>query len=259
MKNHGLQATALVAGVGVAWVLGACTGATGDGGRDDPVVTVTATATRSVEVTVPPGPPAETESPDDTGGITVPGEEVETYFSTEGQEVGVAGLRPDREPIVVRDVPSAGGRPVAEVDRLGAVELAGREWNNTDDPDEGYWAEVRVDGHRGWMPSGNLFHFGGTTDVTDDYRDLPTAATDDELLEAVGEEATGGMADWIILTTPDYAGEPFYRLDVTGMKDDAQAGERLFVTVVQADGGHRVGKVERTLVCHRGVSGGLCL
>jgi hypothetical protein len=254
MKNRRLHISALVAGAGTAVALAACTGSEGSGAQDAPAVTVTETHTRSVEVTATVETPA-----DDPGEIPVPGEEVETYYSTEGKEVGVAGLRPEEEPLVVRDVPSVDGRAVAEVDRLGAVELAGREWNNTDRPDEGYWAEVRVDGEQGWLPSGNLFHFGGTEDVTEEYRDLPPAETDRELLAAVGQRSTGGMADWIVLTTPDYAGEPFYRVDVTGMKDDAQAGERLSITVEQVDGGYGIATVDRTLVCRRGVSGGLCL
>ncbi|WP_420100022.1 hypothetical protein [Corynebacterium sp.] len=237
----------LAIGVGAPLLLGGCLAVRGGESEDGPVVTDTRTVTNTVEMPAP------------TGKATVPGEEVETYFSTEGQEVGVAGWGPDREPLIVRDVPSVDGDDVAHVDRLGAVELAGREWNNTDLPDEGYWAEVRVDGAQGWMLSGHLFHFGGNADVTGDYVDMPAADEEQELVTSVGGQSAGDQAEWILLTTPDYAGEPFYRVDVTGMKDDAQAGERLFVTVEENDGRYAVGKVERTLLCHRGVSGGLCL
>lgn len=236
-------------------LLAACASSGEDGGQDgsEPSGTVTATATVTETVAepatpsvTPTGTPAE-----------VPGEEVEAYFSTAGQEVGVAGLESEEEPIIVRDVPSSTGAQVEEVDRLGAVELAGREWNNTQDPDEGFWAQVRVDGAAGWMPSAHLYHFAATTDVTDDYRDV-TGDSKQAVVETVGRQAAS-MADHVLLTTPDYAGEPFYRVDVTGMKDDAQAGERLFVTVGENDGSYAAEKVERTLLCHRGVSGGLCL
>lgn len=236
-------------------LLAACASSGEDGGQDgsEPSGTVTATATVTETVAepatpsvTPTGTPAE-----------VPGEEVEAYLSTAGQEVGVAGLESEEEPIIVRDVPSSTGAQVEEVDRLGAVELAGREWNNTQDPDEGFWAQVRVDGAAGWMPSAHLYHFAATTDVTDDYRDV-TGDSEQAVVETVGRQAAS-MADHVLLTTPDYAGEPFYRVDVTGMKDDAQAGERLFVTVGENDGSYAAEKVERTLLCHRGVSGGLCL
>lgn len=236
-------------------LLAACASSAEDGRQDgsDPSDTVTATATVTETVAEPATSSATpTETPTE-----VPGEEVEAYFSTAGQEVGVAGLASEEEPIIVRDVPSSTGTQVAEVDRLGAVDLAGREWNNTQDPDEGFWAQVRVDGVTGWMPSAHLYHFAATTDVTDDYRDV-TGDSEQEVVEAVGQEAAS-MAEYVLLTTPDYAGEPFYRVDVTGMKDDAQAGERLFVTVEENDGGYAAEKVERTLLCHRGVSGGLCL
>ncbi|MGN0095756.1 MAG: hypothetical protein ACI38U_06800 [Corynebacterium sp.] len=119
----------------------------------DSVGTVTETPTRTVEVTAPPEVPGDTP-----GEVIAPGEETETYFSTEGQEGGVAGLGPDMEPVVVREQPAA---------------------------------------------------------------------------------------------------------DVTGVQDDAQAGERLFITVREDVGEngreYTVDTVERTLLCHRGVSGGLCL
>lgn len=236
-------------------LLAACISSGEDGGQhgSDPSDTVRATATVTETVAEPV---TSGETPTETP-TEVPGEEVEAYFSTAGQEVGVAGLASEEEPIIVRDVPSPTGTQVADVDRLGAVELAGREWNNTQDPDEAFWAQVRVDGATGWMPSARLYHFAATTDVTDDYRDV-TGDSEQAVVEAVGQQAAS-MADHVLLTTPDYAGEPFYRVDVTGMKDDAQAGERLFVTVGENDGNYAAEKVECTLLCHRGVSGGLCL
>lgn len=270
MMNRRLKTPVLALGAGTALLLGSCAGGGNseaqDGQQDGQMATVTETATHTVQTTMPQEtgagvpPDAGSDGPDegDSPEGVVPGEQVETYFSTEGQEVGVAGLVPDEEPLVVRSVPSHDGRQVAEVNRLGAVELAGREWNNPDHQTLGYWAEVRVDGVQGWMPSANLYHFGGNTDVTEDYRDVPAADGAHQLVNAVAEQASG-MADWIVLTTPDYAGEPFYRVDVTGMMDDSQAGERLFVTVGENNGSYEVEQVERTLLCHRGVSGGLCL
>jgi hypothetical protein len=266
MKNQGLQKTALVAGAGLALVLGAC--------GDDSVVTVTETSTRSVEVTVPPGEPEPTaptapteptgpteqpEQPDDPGEVTVPGEQVETYYSREGAVVGVAGLDAAMAPEIIRAQPSSGADPVSRVWRTGSVELAGREWNNTTLPDEGYWVEVRHDGVTGWMPGTHLFYFGGVDDVTGEYADLAPADDPYLLLGRIGERSAAGMGRWAVVTTPEDTGDGAYRVDVTGMPDDAQGGERLRVVVEQRDGVSRLGQVERTPLCHRGVSDGLCL
>lgn len=262
LKKHGTKTPVLASGAVLMLALGACAGGENGGGQSESVVTVTETPTRNVEMTAPPETTPEVPG-DAPGEVIVPGEETETYFSTEGQEVGVAGLGPDMEPVVVREQPAADSAPVAEVDRLGAVVLAGREWRDPALAEQGYWAAVRVEGVQGWMPSGNLYHFGGNTDVTADYADIPASSGAQGMVAAVAEQATRGMGDWILETTPDYADEPFYRVDVTGMQDDAQAGERLFITVREDVGEngreYTVDTVERTLLCHRGVSGGLCL
>lgn len=261
MMNRRLRAPVLALGAGTALVLSACAGDGSSDDQGDRMATVTETATETVQTTLPQetetltGAPSPTQDPEE---ITVPGEQVETFFSTAGQEVGVAGLAPDQEPLEVRAVPSSEGETVAEIDRLGAVELAGREWNNPALEDEGYWAEVLVDGQRGWMLSGNLYHFAGTSDVTDDYAGVPAADSAQAAAQAVAEDAAR-EADWILLTTPEYAGEPFYRVDVTGMRDDSVAGERLFITVGENNGRYEVDEVERTLICQRGVSGDLCV
>lgn len=278
LKKHGTTSPVLASGAVLVLALGACAGGEDGGDPSDSVATVTETPTRTVDVTAPPetSVPPETvpdqpetvpEQPEvpgeDPGVVSVPGEETETYFSTEGQEVGLAGVSPDMVPVVVREQPAVDSTPVAELDKIGAVVLAGREWRDPALAEQGYWAEVRVDGVQGWIPSGNLYHFGGNADVTADYAGIPASDGPQGVVAAVAEQATRGMGDWLLETTPDYAGEPFYRVDVTGMQDDAQAGERLFVTVREDAGEngreYTVDTVERTLLCHRGVSGGLCL
>lgn len=265
LKKHGIKTPVLASGAVLVLALGACAGGEDGGDRAESVATVTETPTRNVEVTLPPAtsPGSPGTTPDVPGDVTVPGEETETYFSTEGQEVGLAGVRPEMVPVVVREQPAADSAPVAELDQVGSVVLAGREWRDPALADQGYWAEVRVDGVQGWMPSGNLYHFGGTTDVTADYTDIPAGTGSQGVVVAVAQEATGGTGQWVLETTPDYAGEPFYRVDVTGMQDDAQGGERLSVTLREVNGGngreYAVDSVESTLLCHRGVNGGLCL
>lgn len=261
---------------GPVLALGACTalmlGACGNGGDDVDTRDDGASETTVTETMVPadnddggdsggiaPGEPDPGGSDTLPGEVTVPGEQVETYFSNEGAVVGVAGLDAAMAPEIIRAQPSLEAGQVSQVWRTGSVELAGREWNNTTLPDEGYWAEVRLDGVRGWMPSAHLFYFGGVEDVTGEYADIGSADDPYRVLGMIGERSTNGMGRWAVVTTPDDTGDGAYRVDVTGMPDDAQAGERLRVTVEQSDEGFRAGQVERTLLCARGVSGGLCL
>lgn len=73
---------------------------------------------------------------------------------------------------------------------------------------------------------------------------------------AVGMSTSDAFAD---ATTPADTGDGLYRVDVTGLPDDAQAGERLRVALGNSDGMYRVASVDQTLLCARGVTGGLCL
>lgn len=275
-----------------ALILGAC----GNGGDDnagaenngDPMTTVTETMVPADNDSaagddaggggedsgnIAPGEPAPGDNAGDGSGgsgdngddstapgeVTVPGEQVETYFSNEGAMVGIAGLDSANAPEIIRTQPSFDAEQVSEVWRTGSVELAGREWNNTTLPDEGYWAEVRLDGIQGWMPSANLFYFGGVEDVTGEYADIEPVQDPYQALGTIGERSANGMGRWAVVTTPDDTGDGAYRLDVTGMQDDAQAGERLRVSFDEDHGLFRVAQVERTLLCARGVTEGMCV
>lgn len=76
----------------------------------------------------------------------------------------------------------------------------------------------------------------------------------------MGHEITeGDMGRWAIVTKPEDTGDGAYRLDITGVPDDAQAGERLKVTFDEVDGQYTISNVEKTLLCARGLSDGMCL
>lgn len=272
MRNRRNRYPVLAVGACAALLLGAC-GNSGEDSEATPAVTDTVTDTVTevagdpVDGTQPapdnPGEPGIPENPDDPGGpgeITVPGEFVETYFSREGEVVGVAGMTGDIAPEIIRAQPSHDSEQVGQVWRTGTVELAGREWNNTTLPDEGYWVEVRQDGVQGWMPGAHLFYFGGVTDVTGEWAHIPPSDDPVRSLAAIGHEVTyGDMGRWAIVTKPEDTGDGAFRMDITGVPDDAQAGERLKVTFDENNGEYTISQVERTLLCARGVSGGLCL
>lgn len=270
MRNRRNRNPVLAVGACAALLLGAC-GNSGGGDNDnnsaspDTVAdTVTEIAGGPGDGTQPdpsdPGDPGNPGDPGDPGEITVPGEQVETYYSREGAVVGVAGLTPDIAPEIIRAQPSLESEEVGQVWRTGSVELAGREWNNTTLPDEGYWVEVRQDGVQGWMPGAHLFYFGGVTDVTGEWAHIPPSDDPVRSLAAIGHEVThGDMGRWAIVTKPEDTGDGAFRMDITGVPDDAQAGERLKVTFDENNGEYTISQVERTLLCARGVSGGLCL
>lgn len=272
MRNRRNRYPVLAAGACAALLLGAC-GNSGEDSEAAPAVTDTVTDTVTevagdpVDGTQPdpdnpgePGIPEDPDDPGDPGEITAPGELVETYYSREGEVVGVAGMTGDIAPEIIRAQPSHDSEQVGQVWRTGSVELAGREWNNTTLPDEGYWVEVRQDGVQGWMPGTHLFYFGAVTDVTGEWSHIPTSDDPVWSLGTMGYAITEGDMDrWAIVTKPEDTGDGAYRLDITGVPDDAQAGERLKVTFDEVDGQYTISSAEKTLLCARGLSDGMCL
>ncbi|WP_258934731.1 hypothetical protein [Nesterenkonia pannonica] len=66
--------------------------------------------------------------------------------------------------------------------------------------------------------------------------------------------------DWTVISAPEDYGEDFYRVDTTGLRDDAQMGDRLFIYVEESADGYELTQVEATNLCRRGVTDeGLCL
>lgn len=201
--------------------------------------------------------------------ITTGGEPTETFYSDAGQEVGVAGLDPDDAPLPVRAAPTGEADLVAELGPLDAVLLAGREWHDPQQEQEGSWTEIELEDGYGWVES-NLRYFGGTDDVTSDFiDDVPPAQQSQEIAESVVIRAAQAVdagegeqpsPEWVMISSPDDFGENFYRADITGMPDDSVAGERLFITVDDDGDGYELAQVERTLICQRGVTdAGLCI
>lgn len=207
---------------------------------------------------------------DEVPEAELPGVEHEA-FSEEGDELGVAGLDPDDAPRDVYAAPAPGGDAdvVGELEPTDAVIITGRQRSDVDDPDFGIWTEVELADGYGWV-EGGLAYFAGTEDITEDYiGEVPAAPDAQAVVEEVAERyskpwredgATPDAGQIAVITTPEDFGEEFYRVDVTGMPDDAGVGARLFVTVEEASDGYELTHLERTQLCQRGVSDdGLCL
>jgi len=201
------------------------------------------------------------------------------YYAEEGAQVGVAGLDPREDPLEIYAAPTRSSEVVAELESTDAVTLGGRERQHQGGQDggprdDGFWTEIELADGYGWFNSrgrdAGIYWFGGTTDVTEDYTDIPTAEDGQSVAESVASALTErgqeeGAADMEfgptseLISEPADFGEEFYRVDVTGYLDDSMVGERLFVYVSEAEVGYELEKVERTLICYRGVSaGGLC-
>ncbi|WP_150460484.1 hypothetical protein [Nesterenkonia ebinurensis] len=203
------------------------------------------------------------------------GQEHDHPFSHEGEEVGVAGLSFADEPFQVRAAPTSEAEVVGELGPLSAAYLGGREREHPALADGGIWREVELADGYGWVETqgdgGDLFYFGETQDITEEYIDEVPPAEDPQLIaEGVAERSLGEDGemidehgepmgpDYTLISTPEDHGEEFYRIDVLGLMDDAMAGYRLFVTVEEAEGGYELIQVERTLICSRGITDGLC-
>lgn len=217
------------------------------------------------EAELPPGGAERMEESD--FDESVHGESQETFYSEEGAEVGVAGLLPEDVPLEIHAEPTPETEIIAELEPTDAVVLGGHERSHVASENEGSWVEIQLADGYGWVHQDNLYYFGQNADATDDYSDhIDPAPSSEDIAESVGEHAIaewdpdGAVGDWRLVTTPEDQGEDFYRVDVVGMMDDAQAGYRLFVHVEETDAGQELVQVESTLLCSRGVSeDGLCL
>lgn len=213
-------------------------------------------------------PPGGTDRLDE---ITEDGEPFDAHTgvsaeAAEGEEAGVAGLSDDDAPLEVRGAPSHDAELVAELGQLDALLLGGRGWLPPDEAEEqSSWTEIQLADGYGWV-QGSIYFFGRTEDVTETYiDDVPPAEEEHQIARSVAEEAAEGEdltddeseplgPDWEMISSPQDYGEDFYRMDVLGMLDDSVAGERLFVHVDQVSDGFQLSQVERTVICHRGVS-----
>ena len=233
-----------------------------DADEDDPEESETEAP---AEPELPPGGGERMEEGD--FDESVHGESQETFYSEEGAEVGVAGVLPEDVPLEIHAEPTPEVEVVAELEPTDAVVLGGHERSHAASENEGSWVEIQLADGYGWVHQDNLYYFGQNADVTEDYIDhIDPDPSSEDIAESVGEhviaewDSEGAVGDWRLVTTPEDQGEDFYRVDVVGMMDDAQAGYRLFVYVEETEAGQELVQVESTMLCSRGVSEeGLCV
>jgi hypothetical protein len=130
------------------------------------------------------------------------------------------------------------------------------------------WYELTTPaGVGGWSSARYLAYAGATDDATAEYlagRD-PAVVGVDATMKGLGRKvaefhASTEPASRIVMTVAPSSGhlsEVTY--DVIGLGDDSVLGVRLHVFATKADGLYHLKSIERTLLCDRGVDGGLCV
>jgi uncharacterized protein YraI len=191
----------------------------------------------------------------------LPGERVD-IFPYAGAALSVVGVAHD-DTLNVRAGPGTGYDVVGELEpTAGGLVATG----HVRDLGDSFWTEVEVDDRTGWVNVRHVTQFGATDDVTAQIASsggLPTAGSVLDLGLAVAERRASEEppSDVVVVVAPTEGDLGEVTLDVIGFGDDAVGGERLHVFAATEDGGatYYVKSVERTVMCTRGVEGGVCL
>lgn len=210
--------------------------------------------TEALTTTTEPTPTTPT-----TTTTTIPGEPSEIY-PPEGAVLGVVGVAHD-DVLNVRKLPGL-TTIVTTLDPLHEDVVSageGRKLPTT------IWWKVVANGKTGWVNASYLAYLGGVDDLTsavvDLYGSYPTAPTIAELGMIVAATlASDDPPSSIVMTvapTVGDLGEVTY--DLIGLGDDSVAGHRLHVFGTPDAGGFTLKSVEATVLCYRGVSGGICV
>ena len=221
---------------------------TADGGGDDP-----------------DGDPGDDDGSggDDDDPSALPGEPF-TIGPRAGEALDVVGVRHD-DVLNFRALPDATAAIVATAAPLEtsvSIVSSGEGRLLT----RSLWWKVTVDGDEAWANFTFLGQLGQQSDVSAEllaelpsttYTDLDELADDLAAIRSDGPEPLAEVAAPVTRFDSD-AGEAV--IDIVGIGDDAVKGERYLLTfdIVGANT-YELVEARRTVICGRGVSGGLCL
>lgn len=236
----------MVAVAVLSLVVGAC--------NDDDAGTVESTATAE-----PTGTTAA------SGGGALPGERVEIY-PYEGARLAVVGVAAD-DKLEVRSGPGVDFDVVFE---LGPLAMNATATGHNRSVGQGsFWSQIVADGRTGWANTAFLLQPGQVTDITAALFPTPgarpKAETMGELGQVVGRRrasAADPASTIVVVDGPTVGDLGEITVDVIGLGDDAQGGERLKIFAEPGPPGARftVRTVEATALCSRGVTqDGLCV
>ncbi|HEV7720325.1 MAG TPA: SH3 domain-containing protein [Iamia sp.] len=181
----------------------------------------------------------------------LPGEPIDIY-PYEGASLAVVGVAAG-DTLNVRSGPGTVFDVVIELNPLSQDATATGQNRTVDD--DSLWVEVTVDGETGWANGAYLSEPGATRDITGEVtvpsRDLSAAEI---ARQVAGQRSSSDEGPVPAVTVVDEASATDATVDLIGLADDAQEGERIHVAVAEG-----TVTVEATALCGRGVSAeGLC-
>lgn len=205
-----------------------------------------------------PSEPSAGDSP------TLPGERVE-IFPYAGARLAVVG-------VAAGDTLHVRAGPGVEFDvlfDLAPLATNARATGHNRSVGQGpFWSEINVDGRVGWANSRFLLQPGQVSDITAKLFPTPADRPSGKTMLEVGQAVARLRAskeppsNIVVVDGPTVRDLGEITVDVIGLGDDAQGGERLKIFAERAPGGGRftVRTVESTELCSRGVSDdGLCV
>ncbi len=187
----------------------------------------------------------------------------------EGDLVSVIGVAHD-DTLPIRSGPGESYAVVGSLEPVAAgIAVTGRAQLL----DDSIWYEVAIDGSTGWVDASYIGLLGGVEDLTAQVVTLlgDNAAADSMLdlgvLVArlfIGDESGGRVwaVEAVDVDAPTLDGPSVITADVIGGADDSVIGYRIrtFATPSSGDGPPEIDRVERTMICWRGMTAdGICL
>jgi hypothetical protein len=263
-----LRSKSLAALAAFMMVTAACSGSSGDfvpvtassTTTEAPAATTTA-APGTTTTTPPPASSTTTTTLAPTTTTTVlPGEPMD-FGPSAGDVLGVIGVESD-DVLNVRRAPGIDQDIVATAPPLSHDLIA---VGNTRSLPNSIWIEVTLNGTPGWVSYAFVGYVGDTDDATAevvaDHGSIPSGASVEEVVDiTLATFISVDPASRVTRPAEPIAGDlTEVTVDVVGLGDDAVRGLRLHIFVQLEAGVYGLKSVERTLLCGRGLSGGLCV
>ncbi len=226
-----------------------------------PAATTTTTVVLTTTTAAPPASSTTTTTVAPTTTTTVlPGDPMD-FGPSAGDVLAVIGVESD-DVLNVRQAPGINQDIVATAPPLSHNLIA---VGNTRALPNSIWIEITLNGTPGWVSYSFVGYLGDTDDATAevvaDYGSIPSGASVDEVVEfTLATFVSVDPQSRVTRPAAPIVGDPTeVTVDVVGIGDDAVRGYRLHIFVQLEAGVYSLMSVERTYICGRGVSGGLCL
>lgn len=208
--------------------------------------------------------PESTGTTTSSGGGALPGERVEIY-PYKGSRLAVVGVAAN-DKLHVRAGPGVEFDVAFDLPPLATHATA--TGHNRSVGEGALWSEITADGRTGWARTSFLLQPGKVTDVTAALFPTPAARPKAESMDDLGRVVARLRASAeppsriVVVDGPTLGDLGEITVDVIGLGDDAQGGERLKIFGEPGPAGARftVRTVEAAALCSRAVTeDGLCV